>query len=279
MSQPKSFDWFRILLPLVLFAIVWFRFYGNPSKPNAKPETVPPARIVDEVTGIEVDGDTVIMLSMEGCSWCQKWKNEEQPKFDEAQIDTHVVDTIERPGYPVFRMWNGFQWKEHVGFMTFEEFRNGDLNQTQASARVTLVSSLNAKPEPEPAKPAPQPVKAPAPAKTVAQLKPAAPAKTVSIPAPATKPVSDVVSIDPVSGFHVSKPTVIVLSKDGCGPCITWERDVAPTIRSKDVDVFSTKLVVQKSYPTFRIYDGKGRWHTRAGSKTTATEILGLISK
>jgi hypothetical protein len=219
------------------------------------------------------------MLSIDGCSWCQKWKNEEQPKFDEAQIDTHVVDTIERPGYPAFRMWNGFQWKEHVGFMTFEEFRNGDLNQTQASARVTLVSSLNAKPQPEPAKPAPQPVKASAPAKTVAQLKPAAPAKTVSISAPATKPVSAGVSIDPVSGFHVSKPTVIVLSKDGCGPCITWERDVAPTIRSKDVDVFSTKLVVQKSYPTFRIYDGKGRWHTRAGSKTTATEILGLISK
>lgn len=273
--EASRINWPVLVLLLVVIGLMWSS-RSSKSKPDAEPEAEPIAKVVDEVTGIEVDGETVIMLSMEGCSWCQKWTAEEKDKFLAASIDVDTVYDIQRPGYPVFRLYNGSSWREHVGFMTFEEYRNGELQGLGSSDKVTLVST--AKPEAPKAVEPPKPVPStPPPPVKQAELK--TPVKTAVQAAPTSKPVSAVVSVDPVSGFHCSKPTVIVLSKEGCGPCLTWEQNVAPTIRSKGVDVFSTKAIVQKSYPAFRIYDGKGKWHMRAGSKTSASEILWLIGK
>lgn len=272
--EASRVNWPVVVLLVVVVGLMWSS-RSSKGKPDAAPEAEPVAKVVDEVTGIEVDGETVIMLSMESCSWCQKWIAEERDKFLSASIDTNVVYDIERPGYPVFRLYNGSSWREHVGFMTFEEYRNGELQGLGSSDKVTLVST--AKAEAPKADDPPKPVPSTPP--PIKQAEPKAPVKTAAQTAPSSKPVSAVVSIDPVSGFHCSKPTVIVLSKEGCGPCLTWEQNVAPTVRSKGVDVFSTKLIEQRSYPTFRIYDGKGKWHTRSGSKTTANEILGLIGK
>lgn len=271
-----------MILLAVFGMIIWFTSYSNREKPKAAPQEQAVSKVVDEVTGIEVDGETVIMLSIDGCSWCKKWENEERYKFEAASIHTDTRSDISRPGYPVFRIWNGFDWKEHVGFMTFEEYKNGELQSLGDVGRVTLVSAVKQASEtvdhPKPVQAAPQPPKelpAAQPEKQQAVGKP----KTAVQPAQAPPVNTATVSIDPISGFHVSKPTVIVLSKEGCGPCLTWERNVAPTVRAKGVEVFSTKLVQQPSYPTFRIYDGKGNWHTRSGSKTTRDEILRLIGK
>lgn len=275
-QTPKAsrINWPVLVLLLVVIGLMWSS-RSSKGKPEIKPEAEPIAKVVDEVTGIEVDGETVIMLSMEGCSWCKKWIAEEQGKFESVSIKTYVRDDIQRPGYPVFRLYNGSSWREHVGFMTFEEYRNGELQGLGSSDKVTLVST--AKPEaPKAAEPS-KPVLSTPPSVKQAEVK--TPVKTAVQAAPTSKPVSAVVSVDPVSGFHCSKPTVIVLSTEGCGPCLTWEQNVAPTVQSKGVDVFSTKAIVQKSYPTFRIYDGKGKWHMRSGSKTSASEILGLIGK
>lgn len=272
--EASRINWPVLVLLLVVIGLMWSSRSGK-GKPGTEPEAEPIAKVVDEVTGIEVDGETVIMLSMEGCSWCKKWIAEEQGKFESVSIKTYVRDDVQRPGYPVFRLYNGSSWREHVGFMTFEEYRNGELQGLGSPDRVTLVSAVKAEPPKavEPLKPAPAVTPTAKPANA------AQPVKAASSPAPASKPVSAVVSVDPVSGFHCSKPTVIVLSTEGCGPCLTWEQNVAPTVQSKGVDVFSTKAIVQKSYPTFRIYDGKGKWHMRSGSKTSASEILGLIGK
>lgn len=275
-SEKPRLNWPAIVLLFVLIGLAWSSMGNKSSKPDGKQAEEPVVKVVDEVTGIEVDGETVIMLSMEGCGWCKKWIAEEQDKFESASIKTYVRDDVQRPGYPVFRLYNGSSWREHVGFMTFEEYRNGELQGLGSSDKVTLVST--AKPEAHKAVEPPKPVPS-TPPPTVKQSEPKAPVKTAVQTAPASKPVPAVVSIDPLSGFHCSKPTVIVLSKEGCGPCLTWERNVAPTIRSKGVDVFSTKLIEQPSYPAFRIYDGKGKWHMRAGSKTSASEILGLIGQ
>lgn len=273
--EASRINWPVLVLLVVVIGLMWSS-RSSKSKPDAEPEAEPIAKVVDEVTGIEVDGETVIMLSMEGCGWCKKWIAEEQDKFESASIKTYVRDDVQRPGYPVFRLYNGSSWREHVGFMTFEEYRNGELQGLGSSDKVTLIST--AKPEAPKAVEPPKPVPS-TPPQPVKQAEVKTPVKTAVQAAPTSKPVSAVVSVDPVSGFHCSKPTVIVLSKEGCGPCLTWERNVAPTIRSKGVDVFSTKLIEQPSYPAFRIYDGKGKWHMRAGSKTSASEILGLIGK
>ena len=74
----------------------------------------------DPVTGIEVHGCSVIMISKEGCAPCALMKRETLP---EAQKDGYEVFVIEQKAerYPTTRIWNGREWRQRSGF-----FRWGD---------------------------------------------------------------------------------------------------------------------------------------------------------
>jgi hypothetical protein len=74
----------------------------------------------DPVTGLEVRGASVIMISKEGCAPCALMKKE---TLVEARADGYEVFVIERKAerYPTTRIWNGREWRQRVGF-----FRWGD---------------------------------------------------------------------------------------------------------------------------------------------------------
>lgn len=124
--------------------------------------------------------------------------------------------------------------------------------------------------------PAPVAVGEPKPVPKIEPKPVALPADPVPAkPAPVAKHPVD--SVDSVSGFHASEPTVIMLSTPGCAPCKMWAAAKAPLLAKEKVKYFSVDDVPQPSYPAFRIYDGKGRWHGKTGSRTTIAEIMALI--
>jgi thioredoxin-related protein len=74
----------------------------------------------DPVTGIEVRGASVIMISKEGCPPCELMKKE---TLVDARADGYEVFVIEQKAerYPTTRIWNGREWRQRSGF-----FRWGD---------------------------------------------------------------------------------------------------------------------------------------------------------
>jgi hypothetical protein len=74
----------------------------------------------DPVTGLEVRGASVIMISKEGCAPCALMKKE---TLVDARADGYEVFVIEQKSerYPTTRIWNGREWRQRVGF-----FRWGD---------------------------------------------------------------------------------------------------------------------------------------------------------
>jgi hypothetical protein len=74
----------------------------------------------DPVTGVEVNGRAVIMITKQGCPPCERMKRETLP---EASSDGYDVRTVEQEceRYPTTRIWNGREWRQRVGF-----FRWGD---------------------------------------------------------------------------------------------------------------------------------------------------------
>jgi hypothetical protein len=74
----------------------------------------------DPVTGLEVRGASVIMISKEGCAPCALMKKE---TLVDASADGYEVFVIEQKSerYPTTRIWNGREWRQRVGF-----FRWGD---------------------------------------------------------------------------------------------------------------------------------------------------------
>jgi trans-2-enoyl-CoA reductase len=73
-------------------------------------------RIVDPVTGREVKGKTVIVVSRDWCKYCQTLIRDEMPKA-KAKGYTVIVDKkTEAAGYPLTRIWDGKQWEQRDGF-------------------------------------------------------------------------------------------------------------------------------------------------------------------
>ena len=74
----------------------------------------------DPVTGLEIRGASVIMISKEGCAPCELMKKE---TLVDARADGYEVFVIERKAerYPTTRIWNGREWRQRSGF-----FRWGD---------------------------------------------------------------------------------------------------------------------------------------------------------
>jgi hypothetical protein len=73
-------------------------------------------RIVDPVTGREVKGKTVIVVSRDWCQYCKDLIATEMPKA-KADGYTIVVDKkAEAMGFPTTRIWDGRKWSTRVGF-------------------------------------------------------------------------------------------------------------------------------------------------------------------
>ena len=74
----------------------------------------------DPVTGIEVRGCSVIMISKEGCAPCAMMKRE---TLVDAKADGYEVFVIEQKAerYPTTRIWNGREWRQRSGFFRWSD--------------------------------------------------------------------------------------------------------------------------------------------------------------
>jgi len=251
------------ILGMLFLGFAAYRIAGVSQADNVAPVPLPhdntQQAVTDPVTGVSLSGVGLVMISRDGCSWCDKFTKEEAPKFESVGYQFESTKAIKTDKYPKFRIWDGKAWTDRVGFFTLEDFKNGDAKSPELPPDRT-----EAEPVPNIA-PVPQTPRDAKPGPTVAPavVRKVSPAK--------------VRAVDPVSGFVVTGPTVIILSTDGCAPCLTWDRTAGSVLRLKDIEVFAIKTVQKPSYPAFRIFDGKN-WHDRAGSRTTAEEILSLIA-
>jgi thioredoxin-related protein len=97
-----------IVLALITCGIL---FLANP--PDETRQASKPVR--DPVTGIEVSGRAVIMISKQGCAPCEMLKRETLPQAREAGYETTIVEqAAER--YPTTRIFDGRRWQTRVGF-------------------------------------------------------------------------------------------------------------------------------------------------------------------
>ena len=99
------------VLAVIVAALVGILFLANPPS-----ETRQASKLVrDPVTGVEVSGRAVIMISKQGCAPCEQLKRETLPQAREAGYETTIV---EQPSdrYPKCRIYDGRRWSERVGF-------------------------------------------------------------------------------------------------------------------------------------------------------------------
>jgi hypothetical protein len=73
-------------------------------------------RIVDPVTGREVKGKTVIVVSRDWCKYCGDLIRTEMPKAKRAGYTVIVDKKTESMGYPMTRIWDGKAWEQRDGF-------------------------------------------------------------------------------------------------------------------------------------------------------------------
>jgi thioredoxin-related protein len=98
---------------IIVIALVFcgLLFWQNPPT-----ETRQASKLVrDPVTGIEVSGRAVIMISKQGCAPCEQLKRETLPEAREAGYETTIV---EQPSerYPTTRIFDGKRWQTRFGF-------------------------------------------------------------------------------------------------------------------------------------------------------------------
>lgn len=98
---------------IIVIALVFcgLLFLNNPPS-----ETRQASKLVrDPVTGVEVSGRAVIMISKQGCAPCEMLKRETLPEAREAGYETTIV---EQPAesYPTCRIFDGRRWQTRVGF-------------------------------------------------------------------------------------------------------------------------------------------------------------------
>lgn len=85
--------------------------------------TEAPAEItsVDEVSGLEVTGPTVVVLKADGCEPCERWWNQERPKWIPGGWAVRDVYGAKVRRYPTFRIFRRGRWYTHEGFMTIPQ--------------------------------------------------------------------------------------------------------------------------------------------------------------
>jgi thioredoxin-related protein len=106
--EKQRIDGVIIVIALVFCGLL---FWNNPPA-----ETRQAAKLVrDPVTGIEVSGRAVIMISKQGCAPCEQLKRETLPQAREAGYETTIVE-LPAKQYPTTRIFDGRRWTERVGF-------------------------------------------------------------------------------------------------------------------------------------------------------------------
>lgn len=91
-------------------------------------ETAPanPAKVyVDPVSGAEVTGPAVVMLSLPGCGPCETWwASRRQPLVNQRwQVKRASGPFDGVPRYPSFRVFDGNVWHTSIGPLTFPRLR------------------------------------------------------------------------------------------------------------------------------------------------------------
>jgi thioredoxin-related protein len=106
--ERQQIDGVIIVIALVFCGLL---FWNNP--PTEMRQASKPVR--DPVTGIEVSGRAVIMITKVGCPPCERMKRETLPV---AKDDGYEIHTRELPAkqYPTTRIYDGRRWTERVGF-------------------------------------------------------------------------------------------------------------------------------------------------------------------
>jgi hypothetical protein len=97
-----------IVLALIACGIL---FLANP--PDETRQASKPVR--DPVTGIEVSGRAVIVISKQGCAPCEMLKRETLPEAREAGYETTIVEQAAE-SYPTTRIFDGKRWQTRFGF-------------------------------------------------------------------------------------------------------------------------------------------------------------------
>lgn len=94
-----------------------------PTKPAAaKPATAKTA--VDTVSGIQVTGSTIVMLTAPfTCPPCEVWKRTWEPKFEQQGWTVVHSQPMELERYPSFRVYVNGQWFSHEGQLTGDNVR------------------------------------------------------------------------------------------------------------------------------------------------------------
>lgn len=73
-------------------------------------------RIVDPVTGREVKGKTVIVVSRDWCKYCKDLIATEMPKAKRDGYEVVVDKEAPAAAFPTTRIWDGRKWSTRVGF-------------------------------------------------------------------------------------------------------------------------------------------------------------------
>jgi thioredoxin-related protein len=68
---------------------------------------------------------------------------------------------------------------------------------------------------------------------------------------------------DPVTGIEVDKPTVIMITKEGCAPCEQMKRETLPKAMDNGYTIWTIEQKAER-YPTTRIWNGR-EWRQRVG--------------
>jgi hypothetical protein len=106
--NSNRIDGVIIVIALVFCGLL---FWQNP--PTETRQASKPVR--DPVTGIEVSGRAVIMISKQGCAPCEMLKRETLPEAREAGYETTIVEQAAE-SYPTTRIFDGRRWQTRVGF-------------------------------------------------------------------------------------------------------------------------------------------------------------------
>jgi hypothetical protein len=78
-----------------------------------------------------------------------------------------------------------------------------------------------------------------------------------------------ILSVDPVTGYQATKPTIVMISRDWCGPCQQWKAGPMPgQIVAKGWELVYNTDAPARLFPTYRIFDGKD-WRTVEGQLTS----------
>jgi thioredoxin-related protein len=102
---------FNGVVMLVTLAICGLLFWNNP--PDETRQAAKPVR--DPVTGIEVSGRAVIMITKVGCPPCERMKRETLPVAKESGYEIHTEE-LPAEQYPTTRIFDGRRWQTRVGF-------------------------------------------------------------------------------------------------------------------------------------------------------------------